>query len=174
LTEESGPGSDFLADVSVKWEAAADPARQPGVRVVHPRFGLVLSGNGGMLPVIKKPFQFAIGGKIGGDQMMSWVDLQDVVAATRFVIENDALAGAVNFVAPNPVTNAHFTKAMGDALHRPTIIPVPGSIAGFLGGELVQQLLLTDQRVLPTVLTAAGFTFAQPTIEQTLARAFGG
>ncbi len=173
LTEDSTPGDDFLAEVCVRWEAAANPARDAGVRVVHPRFGLVLSGDGGMLPLIKKPFQFGLGGKIGGDQHMSWIDLQDLVAAIQFLIEQESLAGPVNFVAPQSVTNEHFTRAMGEALHRPTIIPVPKAVAGFVGGELVQQLLLADQRVRPQVLADAGFVFTRPTIESTLFAAFG-
>lgn len=172
LTERSCAGDDFLADVCMQWEAASDPARDAGVRVVHPRFGLVLSGTGGMLPLIKKPFQFAIGGRIGGDQYMSWIDLHDLLRAMEFVIANDSVGGPVNFVAPNPVTNAEFTKAMGTALHRPTIVPVPKPVAGLLGGELVQQLLLADQRVLPIVLSDASFQFQRPTIEETLVAAF--
>ncbi|MCA9832376.1 MAG: TIGR01777 family oxidoreductase [Thermomicrobiales bacterium] len=172
ITEDTSVGDDFLADVCRRWEAAANPARDIGVRVVHPRFGLVLAGSGGMLPVIKKPFQFGIGGKIGGDQYMSWIDLDDLVRAMQLIMSDAGILGPVNFVAPNPVTNAEFTRAMGTALHRPTVIPVPRVIASSLGGELVQQLLLADQRVLPQRLLDSGFQFTHPTIDETLAAAF--
>lgn len=173
LTEQSDNGEGFLANVCDLWEAAAQPARDAGVRVVHPRFGLVFDGSGGMLPLIKKPFQFGIGGKIGGDQYMSWIDLSDLLRVFPFVIENEKIDGPVNAVAPEPVTNAEFTTAMGKALHRPTVIPVPKPVASTLGGELARDLLLADQRVIPTVLQDAGFAFDYGTIDKSLQHAFG-
>lgn len=172
LTEESSAGEGFLADVCVEWEAAADPARDAGVRVVHPRFGVVFGGSGGMLPVISLPFKFGVGGKIGGDQYMGWIDVHDLVRIFPFLIEHEGIEGPVNATAPNPVTNAEFTNAMGKALHRPTIIPVPKKIAELAGGELAQDLLLTDQRVVPQVLERAGFVFDRPRIQQSLDQAF--
>lgn len=173
LTEQSSAGDGFLADVCVQWEAAADPAREVGVRVVHPRFGLVMDREGGMLPLIKWPFKFAVGGKIGGDQYMGWVDLHDLVRSFPFLIESSTIDGPVNIVAPNAVTNAEFTKAMGQALNRPTIIPIPKKLAAIAGGELVQDLLLADQHVVPEVLNDAGFVFERSTIDASLAHAFG-
>ena len=172
LDEGSASGYGFLPEVCQQWEQAANPAREVGVRVVHPRFGLVLSGAGGMLPLISIPFKFGLGGKIGGKQHMGWVDLHDLVRMFPFVIEHEEIEGAVNTVAPGSVTNAEFTKAMGRSLNRPAVIPVPKAIAGSLGGGLVEELLLADQHVVPGVLNAAGFTFERPTIESSLNHAF--
>ena len=172
LDEGSASGYGFLPEVCQQWEQAADPAREAGVRVVHPRFGLVLSGTGGMLPLITIPFRFGLGGKIGGDQHMGWVDLHDLVRMFPFLIEHEEIEGAVNAVAPGSVTNAEFTRAMGKALNRPTVIPVPKAIAGSLGGGLVEELLLADQHVVPGVLDAGGFSFERPTIETSLKHAF--
>ena len=172
LTEESPAGDGFLSDVCVEWEAAADPARNAGVRVVHPRLGVVFDGDGGMLPLIKLPFKFGVGGKIGGDQYMGWIDLHDLVRIFPFLVENEEIQGPVNAAAPNAVTNAEFTTAMGKALKRPTLIPVPKKIAALAGGELVQDLLLTDQHVKPQVLEEAGFVFERGHIDESLRHAF--
>lgn len=172
LTEDSPAGEGFLSDVCVEWEAAADPARDAGVRVVHPRLGVVFDGKGGMLPLIKLPFKFGIGGKIGGDQYMGWIDLHDLVRIFPFLVENEEIEGPVNAAAPNSMTNAEFTKAMGKALNRPTVIPVPKKIAAIAGGELVQDLLLADQHVKPQVLEEAGFVFERGHIDESLLHAF--
>lgn len=172
LDETDGSGSMFLSHVCERWESEADPVRDVGVRVVHPRFGVVLDGSGGMLPLISIPFKFAIGGKIGGDQHMAWIDLHDLVRIFHFIIENEQIEGAVNAVAPQSTTNAEFTKAMGQALNRPAVIPVPKGIAAFAGGQLARELLLPDQNVKPTVLNEAGFAFERPTIESSLKAAF--
>lgn len=172
LDESSSPGAMFLSEVCVQWEQAADPARDAGVRVVHPRFGVILSGSGGMLPLISMPFKFALGGKIGGDQHMAWIDLHDLIRIFDLIIDTDDLTGPVNAVAPESTTNAEFTRAMGDALNRPTVIPVPKGLAGLAGGQLAQELLLPDQNVMPTVLQEAGFAFERPTIKDSLQAAF--
>lgn len=172
VDESSGPGDMFLSEVCVQWEKAADAARNAGVRVVHPRFGVVLSGSGGMLPLISLPFKFALGGKIGGDQHMAWIDLHDLIRIFEYIINTDELEGPVNAVAPESTTNVAFTKAMGEALNRPTVIPVPKLVAGFAGGQLARELLLPDQNVKPAVLQESGFVFERPTISDSLQAAF--
>ena len=127
LTEESAAGTGFLADVVRAWEAAADPAREAGIRVVHLRQGIVISKEGGALEPMLRPFRLGVGGRVGsGKQWWSWIGMEDVVACYAHVLEGD-LAGAINATAPNPVTNEQFTKALGSALHRPTVLPFPPS-----------------------------------------------
>ncbi len=173
LTESSPSGDDFLAEVVRAWEAAAQPAAKAGIRVVHPRFGLVLDGEGGILPLMSIPFKLGAGGKIGGgDQYMSWIMLDDLIDVLLESIDNEALSGPINAVAPNPVTNAEFTKAMGRALHRPTFMAVPGFAAKAVGGELVESLILVSQRVVPEVLGDTGFRYRYPTIDTALQAAF--
>ena len=126
LTEGSPPGDDFLARVCVTWEAAAAPAREAGVRTVLLRTGLVLSAKGGALAKMRTPFKLGAGGVIGpGDQWVSWIALGDLVRIIRFALDREGLAGPINAVAPTPVTNQAFTKALGRALGRPTLIPLP-------------------------------------------------
>ena len=163
LTEGSAAGTGFLADVCQRWEAAADPARDAGVRVAHVRTGIVLDAHGGVLAKQLPLFKLGLGGRIGsGRQYMSWIALDDEVAAIRFLLDHD-MAGPVNLTAPTPVTNREFAEALGAALHRPTVVPVPGFGPKVLfGGELVDELLLAGQRVLPERLTDAGFEFSQP------------
>lgn len=170
LTEASAAGTGFLADVCRQWEAAADPAREAGVRVAHARTGIVLDPDGGALAKQLPLFRVGLGGRIGGGhQYMSWIAIEDEVAALRFLVDHD-LEGPVNLTAPNPVTNRDFTEALGAALHRPTIVPVPGFGPKLLfGGELVDELLLASQRVLPDRLEQAGFTFARPELGPALA-----
>jgi uncharacterized protein (TIGR01777 family) len=174
LTESSRPGSDFLADVCTAWEAAAAPAREAGIRVAHIRTGIVLSGRGGVLPRMIIPFKFGAGGKLGsGRQWMSWISLEDEVAAIVHLLGNDDLAGAFNLTAPNPVTNADMTKAIGAALHRPTLLPAPAfALKAALGPEMAGELLLVSQRALPTRLLDSGFTFAHPDLPDALKTAF--
>lgn len=172
LTEDSSRGEMFLSDVCEQWEGAADPARESGVRVVHPRLGVVLSGKGGMLPLIAIPFKFGVGGKIGGDQYMAWVDLDDLVRIFHHVIDHEESDGPVNAVAPESTTNAGFTRAMGAALHRPTLIPVPKAVASLVGGQLADELLLPDQHIAPRKLQESGFVFNFPDIDSSLKHAF--
>lgn len=171
LTEESERGSGFLAEVVREWEAAAEPAREAGVRVVNFRHGIVL-GRGGALQQMLLPFRLGLGGRIGsGKQWWSWVHMDDLAAAYSFALRGE-LAGAVNLVSPNPVTNEQLTKALGKALHRPTVLPVPTlALKLRYGREMPEELLLHGQRVLPARLLDAGFEFSAPTIDVALARA---
>ncbi len=160
MTEQSAAGQGFLAEVCQAWEAAADPARQAGIRVVHLRFGMILSPHGGALPKMLTPFRLGAGGIIGnGRQYWSWVALDDVVAVILSALENDQLSGAVNVVSPQPVTNREFTKTLGQVLHRPTILPMPAFAARLALGEMANELLLASARVVPATLTAAGYQF---------------
>jgi len=164
LTESSRPGNDFLAEVCTAWEAATAPAKEAGIRVAHTRTGIVLSGSGGVLPKMLLPFKFGVGGKLGsGRQWVSWIALEDEVGAIVHLLGDDALSGPFNLTAPNPVTNTDMTKAIGAALHRPTLIPAPAfALKAALGTEMAEELLLVSQRALPTRLLDSGFTFAQP------------
>lgn len=172
LDESSAPGDMFLSDVCTQWESAADPARDAGVRVAHPRFGVVFSGNGGMLPLISTPFKLALGANLGGDQHMAWIDLHDLLRILTFTIENESLSGPINTVAPDPTTNKQFTSALADALNRPAFMRVPKAIVGTAGGQLARELLLADQNVVPSVLLDHGFVFERPTIESSMDAAF--
>ena len=171
LTEESELGSGFVADVARAWEAAADPAREAGIRVVHLRQGIVLANDGGALQRMLRPFKLGIGGRIGsGKQWFSWVGMDDILNSYRQALTTD-LSGPVNVTAPNPVTNTQFTKALGSALSRPTIVPVPGFAIRTVFGEMGDEMLLSGQRVLPAKLLDAGFEFAAPTIDVGLEQA---
>jgi uncharacterized protein len=171
LTEESSLGSGFLVDVGKAWVAAADPARDAGVRVATFRQGVVLARQGGALARMLTPFKLGVAGRIGtGKQWFSWVALDDLVAAYTFVL-GSSLSGAVNLCAPNPVTNEQFVRALGKAVRRPTIIPTPALAIRTLYGEMGESVLLEGQRVLPARLIDAGFDFVAPTIDAALARA---
>lgn len=171
LTEESEEGIGFLPDVVRAWEAAADPAREAGIRVVSLRQSPVLSEHGGALERMLRPFKLGVGGRLGsGAQWFSWIELGDLVRAYAHVLGDDA-DGVVNLTAPNPVTNEQFTKALGKALRRPTVLPVPGVAIRTLFGEMGQRMLLEGQRVLPARLLESGFAFSAPTIDVGLERA---
>ena len=171
VDEDSVPGTGFLADVVEAWEAAAEPARAAGLRTVHLRQGIVLSKDGGALARMLLPFKLGTGGRVGsGRQWWSWVSLDDAVAAYLFALEQP-LAGPVNVVAPGAVTNQEFVKALGRALHRPAIFPLPATAVKAAFGQMGEEMLLEGQRVAPTRLEAAGFTFGQPDIESGLASA---
>jgi uncharacterized protein (TIGR01777 family) len=168
ITEESDLGSGFLADVARAHEAAADPAREAGIRVVGLRQGIVLSKDGGALQKMLTPFKLGLGGRVGsGKQWWSWVSLDDVVSAYRFVLASD-LAGGVNATSPNPATSAQFTKALGKVLGRPTVFPLPEIAVKTLFGKMGEGTLLEGQRALPSRLLDAGFAFAHPEIEGAL------
>ena len=169
LEETAPPGSGFLADVCRGWEAAADPAREAGIRTVHARLGIVLSRTGGALARMLTPFRLGIGGCIGnGRQYMSWVHIDDVANALADLAAHDNLAGPVNLVAPHPVTNHQFTKTLGHALHRPTVLPMPTFAVRLLLGEMGDALLLSSIRVKPAVLSNAGFAFRFPSLHDAL------
>ena len=175
LTEDSAPGDDFVAGVVLAWEDAARPAVEAGIRTVFVRTALVLAPDGGILSRLALPFRFFVGGRLGsGRQWMSWITLDDEVAAIRFVLERDDLSGPVNLAAPQPVTNAEMATAIGAALHRPSAIPVPAFAPRLaLGREMADSLLFASQRVQPTVLTEAGFAFTHPDLSGALAAVLG-
>ncbi|HEX8791252.1 MAG TPA: TIGR01777 family oxidoreductase [Polyangiaceae bacterium] len=165
--ESTSPGDDVLAGIVVAWEAAAAPARSAGVRVVHPRTGVVL-GPGGALSRMVGPYRWFVGGPIGsGKQWVSWVHLHDVVSALMFMIDRD-IQGPANVVAPKPVTMEQLSSAIGRALHRPSLLRVPGFALKAALGSGVAEVLLTGQRAVPAALQAAGFSFAYPRIDEAL------
>lgn len=169
LTEESGPGGLFLSRVCREWEAAAEPAREVGVRVVHPRFGIVLSTEGGALGTTLPIFKLGGGGKIGsGRQYWSWVSLDDVVGAIVHAIENAALSGPVNVVGPDPPTNAEYTRVLGRVLGRPTFFAVPAPAARVALGGMADELLLASARVEPAKLEETGYEYRYPELEGAL------
>jgi uncharacterized protein len=169
LNEESGPGRGFLADVCRQWEAATDSATRKGIRVVHPRTGLVLSKKGGALEKIVLPFKFGVGGKIGsGKQYMSWITLDDLCAAILHCIQASGLHGPVNTVSPAPVRNLEFTRILGRVLTRPTLFPLPAFAARVALGEMANDLLLTSTRVEPVKLSSSRFGFRHRELESAL------
>jgi uncharacterized protein (TIGR01777 family) len=174
LDETSAPGDGFLAEVVRAWEDAAIPAARAGIRVVHPRFGVVLAGEGGMLPLISLPFRFGAGGPLGnGKQYFSWIALDDLVGVLHEAIVNDALEGPVNAVAPEMVTNAEFTKTLARVLNRPAFFRVPAAAMKLVAGQLAEEVILVSQRVMPMRLDEVGFQFAFPTLEQALRHELG-
>lgn len=174
LTETSAPGNDFLAGVCVEWEKATEHAREKGVRVVNTRFGIILDKEGGALAKMLTPFRMGIGGRIGdGKQWMSWIALDDVIGALQFSLTNESMNSPVNFVAPNPVRNAEFTKTLGSVLSRPTIFPIPEFGVRLAFGEMADALLLSSQKVEPQKLEASGFQFRYPHLEQALKTILG-
>ena len=170
LTEDSPPGTDFVSDVCVQWEAAARPAADAGVRVVNIRTGIVLGRHGGVLQRLLLPFRLGVGGRTGsGKQWMSWISLEDEVRAILYALGTGSLSGPANLTAPNPVTNRELSATLARVLHRPAILPTPTfGVKAVYGSELVQHLLLEGQRVLPKALEASGFTFEHPTLEGAL------
>jgi uncharacterized protein (TIGR01777 family) len=169
LTESSGPGTGFLAEVCVAWEAATRPAEEAGIRVTHLRTGIVLSGQGGALKKQLPLFRAFLGGHFGnGRQWQSWIALDDEVGAIVHLLDHEA-GGAVNLTAPNPVTNSDFAKALGRALGRPAVVPVPAfGPRLLLGREMADALLFASQRVQPNALEASGYAFAQPDLDGAL------
>jgi hypothetical protein len=168
LTEDSGPGNDFLAQLAQEWEAEALKAQDLGIRVAITRFGVVLGRGGGILAQLVPLFKAFVGGPVGsGRQWFSWIDQSDQLRAFLFVLEHPDLAGAINFTAPNPVRNADFAKALGKVLNRPSWVPTPGFAVKLAMGEFAD-VVLGGQKVLPKKLLEAGFTFEYPTIEAAL------
>ena len=160
LTEISRPGTGFLPEVCQEWEAAAEPARQKGIRVVNLRIGMVLSKKGGALPAMLPAFKAAVGGKLGdGRQFVSWIAIDDLTQAISHAIATQSLSGPVNAVSPHPVRNVAMTKALGRVLRRPTFCSVPAFALRILLGEMAEALLLSSQRVEPRRLMDSGFTF---------------
>lgn len=169
LTEESEPGTDFLAGLARDWEAEALKAEALGIRVVLTRFGIVLARHGGALAKMLLPFKLGVGGSLGsGKQWMSWITLEDVVGAVRFAIENGSVRGAVNVVAPQPVQNAEFTQALAKALRRPGLFPAPAFVLRLALGEMADALLLSSQRVSTQKLQKLGYQFRFPELPSAL------
>lgn len=165
IDEGSGAGSGFLADVCTAWEEATRPAEDAGIRVVHMRFGMILAPDGGALGKMLPAFRLGLGGRIGsGKQMMSWIALDDIPRAMLHTVAHPDLAGPVNFVAPKPVSNTLFTKALGEALGRPTVMPLPAFAMKGLFGEMAEELLLGGAKVVPRKLLDAGYRFSYPEI----------
>jgi len=175
ITEEAGPGTGFLATVVEAWEAAAAPAVEAGIRVAYLRSGVVLSADGGALRKQLPFFRAGLGGRLGsGRQWLSWVAIDDEVGAIRHVLDTAEVAGPVNLCAPEPVTNGEFTRVLGHVLHRPTPLPTPTPALHLLfGREMVAEMLLAGQRVLPAVLVRSGYAFAQPELAPALAAQLG-
>jgi uncharacterized protein (TIGR01777 family) len=166
-SETSPPGEGFLPEVVKGWESAADPAREAGVRVVHLRLGIILSPEGGALKKMLPPFTLGLGGRLGNGRMwMSWIHLQDAANAFFQAAMDSSFTGTYNLVAPQSVRNVDFTKQLGNALHRPTVFPVPKLIIKTLFGEMGETLLLASTRVKPARLQEEGFEFEYPEIRK--------
>lgn len=167
LDESAAPADDVLAGIVVAWEKAADAARLAGVRVVHPRTGVVLGRDGGALARMAAPFKGFVGGPLGsGRQWVSWIHLRDAVRALLFAVDTEALAGPVNVVAPAPVTMDALARSIGGALHRPAAMRVPAFALKLALGDGLAQMLLTGQRVVPRKLLDSGFVFDFPRVEE--------
>lgn len=174
LTEESGAGKGFLADVCTDWERAADAAREKGIRVAHLRFGVILSAAGGALAKLLAPFRMGVGGVVGsGKQYMSWIAIDDVAGGIYHALITESLSGPVNVVAPIPVTNSQFTKTLARLLGRPAVIPMPAFAAHLAFGEMADELLLSSQRVEPRKLIESGYQFKFAELEAALRHVLG-
>ncbi len=172
ITEETSEGRDFLAKTCIAWEAEAEPLIQAGLRVTHARIGVVMGKEGGMLKYVYPIFKLGLGGKIGnGKQVISWISINDIANAFKFVL-NSKLKGAINFTAPNPITNSQFTKKLGKALKRLTIFPVPAFIVKLVFGEFGRETALKDLRVIPKKLLDAGYEFQDKDFAAYLAKIF--
>jgi uncharacterized protein len=171
LTDASPTGdpSDFLVSVGLDWEAAADPARAAGIRVAHPRLGLVLSTRGGALQRLLLPFRLGLGGRVGsGRQWMSWIAISDAVGALRHIMATESLAGAINVTAPEPITNREFARVLARALRRPAVFPVPATALRLVFGEMADGTLLASSRVVPEKLLRSGYRFRHGGLESAL------
>ena len=174
LDEDSEPGSGFLPVLCREWEAACEPARNKGIRVVNTRFGVILSPEGGALGKMLFPFKMCVGGVIGsGKQFLSWIAIDDVITAILHAISTETVEGPVNLVAPHAVTNREFTKTLGRVLSRPTILPMPAFAARLAFGEMADDLLLGSARVVPNRLKETGYPFRHPNLESALRHLLG-
>jgi len=169
FTEDGAHGTDVLAEICEAWEAAAEPARAAGVRVVHPRTGLVLGTEGGILARMLPPFRAFVGGPIGdGKQWISWVHIDDAVRAILFAAETDAIAGPFNVTAPHPVTMNDLARELGHVLGRPAVLRVPAAALRVAVGSGLAEAILTGQRAVPRALERAGFAFRFPELRAAL------
>jgi uncharacterized protein (TIGR01777 family) len=175
LTEQSESGDDFLSDVCRQWEESTLPASEAGIRVPLVRTGLVLTPDGGIFPRVLLPFRFAVGGRLGtGEQWWPWITLRDEVRAVLHLLDHEDLSGPFNLSAPNPVTNAEFTRTLSDVLHLPGFFTVPSpALKLVLGREMADELILVSQRVVPGKLLDAGFEFEDPDLEPALRTLLG-
>jgi uncharacterized protein len=174
LDEQARPATDFLGTLATDWEAAADPARAAGIRVVHPRFGVVLTPLGGALAKLLPPFRLGLGGQVGsGRQWLPWIALDDALGVINHLLAVASLAGAVNAVAPEQVTNAQFGASLGRALHRPAVIPLPAFALKLAFGEMGDATLLASQRVVPQVLAESGYRWLYPSLDGALEHLIG-
>jgi len=171
ILDESSPiGSGFFPELCQDWESASLPAAQAGIRVVHLRLGMIIGPNGGAMARLAPLFRLGLGGPLGnGRRWMSWISEADAVGAAIFALHIQTLSGPVNAVAPNPVTNAAFTRALGRAVHRPAILPAPAFALRLAFGQMADEALLASTRVLPTRLLGAGFQFQYPTLPEAFA-----
>lgn len=175
LDEDAAAGRGFFPDLCAAWEAATRPAELAGIRVVHLRFAPVFGPDGGALAKMAPLFRFGLGGPLGnGRQWMSWVSERDAVSAALFAWKTPHLAGALNVAAPNPVTNAEFTRELGRAVHRPAVVPAPAFALRLAFGEMADEALLASTRAVPRRLLEAGFQFSYPTLAPALAAALRG
>jgi uncharacterized protein (TIGR01777 family) len=169
LTEESPSGTGFLAEVSREWEAATKPASDASIRTVNLRIGIVLSRNGGALTPMLLPFRLGLGGRIGsGQQWWSWIHIDDLISAVWHILRTESVHEAVNMTAPNPATNAEFTRTLASELHRPAILPIPAFAARLAFGELADEGLLSSARVNPKKLMTSRFEFQFPNLSEAL------
>jgi uncharacterized protein (TIGR01777 family) len=174
ISETSPLGTDFLARLARDWEAAADPARASGIRVVHPRFGIILSATGGALAKMLPTARLGMGGPLGpGTQWMSWVAIEDAAAAIHHLLLDTSISGAVNVATAAPVRNAEFAATLGQVLQRPAVVPVPAFALRLLFGEMADATLLASTRLRPEVLTHSGFSFACPQLHAALQAILG-
>lgn len=174
LTEDSAPADDFLAEVSKEWEAAADAAREAGIRVVHVRLGIVISSAGGALANMITPFKLGLGGPVGsGDQYWSWIAIDDAAAIFAWAALDDTVSGVVNATAPKPATNREFTKTLAEVINRPAFIPVPKFGVGLAFGEMGHALLLASARVLPERTQSLGYKFRFTDLDDALRHELG-
>lgn len=174
LTESAPPADDFLGRVAAAWEEEAQAAEPLGVRVAKLRIGMVLGANGGALARMLPPFRLGVGGRLGsGQQWMSWIHIQDLVALIAFLAKESTVRGAFNATSPFPVTNREFTRALAEAVHRPAILPIPAFALRWIFGEM-SEVLLASQRAIPDAAQRAGFVFQHPDIFAALAQLAGG
>jgi uncharacterized protein (TIGR01777 family) len=172
MDESSSPGDNFLAEVCKEWEAESLRAETLGIRTVLIRTGIVLTKEGGALGTMLTPFKLGVGGVVGsGKQWMSWISIDDEIGIINFVLENESVSGPVNAVAPSPVTNEEFTKALGEAIHRPTVLPLPAFGVKILFGEMGDELLLGSTRVVPKRLQELGYQFKYTHLKPAIADA---
>jgi len=173
LTEESPKGKGFFPDLCEKWEEATKSAREKGIRCVHTRFGVVLSKEGGILKKLLPLYRLGLGAVLGsGDEYLSWIDLEDVLKAMEYILENEAIDGPVNFTSPNATTSGEFAKTLARALHRPCFLRLGRKPLKMMFGQMADEMLLASAKVLPTILEKSGYSFKYPSLEDSMQHFF--